>query len=102
MGMLILQRRRAAASREALRERIAHDLHDELGASLSHLALESDMARSELSAEDPMRTRLMGISETARDTLDHMRDIIWLLAPATYSWDGFQRRIEAIAERILD
>lgn len=101
VALLVMQKRRALASREALRERIAHDLHDELGASLSHLALESDLARRALSEDDPVRERLSGISESARDTLDHMRDVIWLLAPATDSWEGFQRRIESISDRIL-
>ncbi len=100
--LLISQRRRAAASREALRERIAHDLHDELGAGLSHLALESDLARRQLPDGDPLRDRLARISASARGTLDHMRDVIWLLAPATDSWSGFQGRIEAIAERMLE
>ncbi len=100
--MLIWQRRRAAVSREELRERIAHDLHDELGASLSHLALESDLARRQLSGDDPVRDRLTGLSETARETLDNMRDVIWLLAPTAESWEGFQRRVEGITERMLE
>ena len=100
--MLIWQRRRAAVSREELRERIAHDLHDELGASLSHLALESDLARRQLAGDDPVRDRLTGLSETARETLDNMRDVIWLLAPTAESWEGFQRRVEGITERMLE
>jgi len=99
---LSLQRRQAAQSREALRQRIAHDLHDELGASLSHLALQSDLARRQLSEDDPVRDRLTGLSQSARSTLDDMRDAIWLLAPATDSWDGFQKRLESISERLLD
>ena len=99
--LLIWQRRRAQLSHEALRERIAHDLHDELGASLSHIALESDLARRHLEVDHSTRARLTGISESARYTLDHMRDVIWLLAPSTNSWIGFQTRIESIVERML-
>ena len=102
VALLAWQKRRASASREALRERIAHDLHDELGASLSHLALESDLARRQLSGDDPVQERLAGLSETARETLDNMRDVIWLLAPTAESWQGFQRRVEGITERMLE
>lgn len=102
LGLLVWQRRRAAASREELRERIAHDLHDELGASLSHLALESDLARRQLAEGHPVRERLTDLSETARETLDNMRDVIWLLAPTADSWQGFQRRIESITARMLE
>lgn len=100
-AMLIRQRREAVASREALRERIAHDLHDELGASLSHLALECDLSRRQLPGDDPVRERLSGIADTARSTLDDMRDVIWLLAPTSDSWTSFQSRIESITERLL-
>ncbi|MEZ5384177.1 MAG: histidine kinase [Prosthecobacter sp.] len=102
LGLLVWQRRRAAVSREELRERIAHDLHDELGASLSHLALESDLARRQLDQGDPVRERLTVLSETARETLDNMRDVIWLLAPTADSWRGFQRRIASITARMLE
>lgn len=102
VALLVWQKRRASASREALRERIAHDLHDELGASLSHLALESDLARRQLSGDGPVQERLAGLSETARETLDNMRDVIWLLAPTAESWEGFQRRVEGITERMLE
>lgn len=100
--MLWFQRRQAAGAREALRQRIAHDLHDELGASLSHLALQSDLARRQLPEDEPVRNRLTQLSESARDTLDNMRDVIWLLAPETDSWRGFQQRLETIAERLLE
>lgn len=100
--LLLVQRREATRSREALRERIAHDLHDELGASLSHLALQSDLARRQLAENDPVRDRLTRLSGSARTTLDNMRDVIWLLAPATGSWEQFVGRVESIVERQLE
>ena len=99
---LVWQKRQAARSREALRLRIAHDLHDELGAGLSHLALQSDLARRQLPEGEPLRDRLVDLSADARNTLDNMRDVIWLLAPATDSWHGFRDRVESITERLLE
>ncbi len=96
------QRRASERAQEELRQRIAGDLHDELGASLSHLALQSDLARARLPAGDPVQERLGALSETARETLDNMRDMVWLLAPATGDWEAFTARLENIAARLLD
>lgn len=78
---LLIQRTRAKQQQDTLRTRIARDLHDEIGASLSHLAMHGDMARQQLERSALTPERLEGISASARETLDQMRDIVWLLAP---------------------
>ena len=42
------------------------------------------------------------IAATARDTLDHMRDVIWLLAPKAGTWQDLSHRLESVANRLLD
>jgi len=101
VGMLVL-RSKAQRARDELRTRIARDLHDEIGASLSHLAIQSDMARQQLARGELKPERLSGISETARDTLDNMRDIVWLLNPRAGSWRDLSLRMESISRRLLD
>ena len=100
--VLLVQRRRAALANDELKRRIAADLHDELGASLSHLALQSDLARSRVGADDPVAERLASLSDSARETLDNMRDVVWLLAPVAGSWTDLEIRLENIAERLLE
>ena len=100
--VILAQRRRAVLAAEELKRRIAGDLHDELGASLSHLALQSDLARSRISEGDPVAERLASISDSARETLDNMRDVVWLLAPVAGSWTDLETRMENIAERLLE
>ncbi|HVJ45833.1 MAG TPA: histidine kinase, partial [Luteolibacter sp.] len=78
---LTLQRSRAKRQQEKLREHIARDLHDEIGASLSHLAMQGDLARRQLDRSELKAERLVEISSSARETLDQMRDIVWLLSP---------------------
>ena len=97
---LLMQRRQAEREREALRARIAQDLHDEIGASLSHLALQGDLAARKLPPEDPMRGRVLALASTARETLGTMRDIVWLLAPAAGTWREFSARLTEIAQRL--
>tara|TARA_R110002096_G_scaffold59069_9_gene148340 strand:- start:259 stop:2232 length:1974 start_codon:yes stop_codon:yes gene_type:complete len=99
---ILVMRSIAARSREALRQRLARDLHDEIGASLSHLALQSELAGQQMRRGHLEPARLDNISATARETLDHMRDVIWLLAPASGSWSEFSQRMESIGHRLLD
>jgi len=101
--ILFFQRGRAKRREERLRERIARDLHDEIGASLSHLAMQGDLARAELHRSELAPERLENISASARATLDQMRDIIWLLAPKEGGdWRDFSMRLEAISNRLLE
>lgn len=97
-------RRRAERAGERLRARIARDLHDEIGAGLSHLALQSDLAAHGLGADDPARTRFTSLAAEARETLDDMRDIVWLLSPGGEggNWAELSRRLEAIVGRLLE
>lgn len=101
-AVLLGQRRRAAKAESELKRRLAADLHDELGASLSHLALQSDLARARVASDDPVASRLETLSENARETLDHLRDMVWLLAPVAGSWAELESRLEGIAERLLE
>jgi len=100
---LLFQQLRSKRKEEALRQRIARDLHDEIGASLSHLAMQGDLARRQLQRTDPAAKRLENLSASARETLDQMRDIIWLLAPKEGGdWHELSRRLQGISDRLLE
>lgn len=99
--MVASVRRRSARDHEAWRARLAGDLHDEIGASLSHLALQSDLARRTVGADDPLAKRLASLSESARETLDHLRDTVWLLDPACGSWSQVDSRLASVSARLL-
>jgi signal transduction histidine kinase len=101
-AVLLIQRTKARHQQDTLRTRIARDLHDEIGASLSHLAMQGDLARQQLQRSELTSDRLEGISASARETLDQMRDIIWLLAPKEGDWQELSLRLEAIARRLLE
>lgn len=63
--------------RERFRERLARDLHDELGSNLGSIALISSLAGQEDAVQ--MRVDLAEIEEVARESADSMRDMICLL-----------------------
>lgn len=101
-AVLLIQRTKSRQQQDMLRTRIARDLHDEIGASLSHLAMQGDLARQQLQRAELSPDRLEKISASARETLDQMRDIIWLLAPKAGDWQELSHRMEAIARRLLE
>lgn len=70
-------RRERILDRERHRERLARDLHDELGSNLGSIALISSFAAQEDAAQ--MRLDLAEIERVARESADSMRDMVSLL-----------------------
>ncbi|MFK8055365.1 MAG: ATP-binding protein [Saprospiraceae bacterium] len=79
----VINRRKLAQAKQQIqqvelvakeRDRIARELHDDLGGDLSNILFLSE-GTSPISEED-LRTK---ISQLSRASLDHMRDIIWAL-----------------------
>lgn len=69
-----------------LRNKIASDLHDDIGASLSSIKLFAGMAQSDPSRA--MESGVMGrIEATSLETLENMGDIVWSINPKN---DNFQ------------
>jgi signal transduction histidine kinase len=84
---------------ERERARIADDLHDELGANLTGLALKAELARSR--AENPVLGEdLASIASTARSLTDATREIIWLASPRHDSLDSLAGHLAGLVERL--
>ncbi len=61
------------------RARIARDIHDELGARLTELALEGEVAQTELPAGSAVRPRLEALCEKARAVSSAMDEVVWMV-----------------------
>ncbi len=59
------------------RARIARDIHDDLGARLTHLLLLGEVAQSELPADSETRAQFNQICEKARDLAHAMDEVVW-------------------------
>src|SRR5262249_39928940 len=66
---------------ERVRLRIAADLHDDVGSSLSRIAILSDVASREVDAGHPVGERLSEIADAARNVVDTAGDIVWSIDP---------------------
>jgi len=95
-----IQRARRARRREVerLRQRLAGDLHDEIGSNLGSIALLSEMAiRQPAGAQSD----LAEINHVARETAASMRDIVWLIKPGANTPEDFIAKFRETAGLML-
>ncbi|HEX2457970.1 MAG TPA: two-component regulator propeller domain-containing protein [Vicinamibacterales bacterium] len=68
---------------ERVRKRIATDLHDDIGSSLTRISLLSEVARREVDDDNGSITGpLSSIAGLSRELVDSMSDIVWAINPA--------------------
>lgn len=98
---------------ERLRTSIATDLHDDIGSTLTEIALVSDVGRREVDSalstgrlDAPGAQRLSSILEdiggTSRGLIDAMNDIVWAVDPKNDSFDVLLLRMKNHAARVLE
>jgi ligand-binding sensor domain-containing protein len=67
---------------ERIRTRIATDLHDDIGSSLSQIAILSEVVRQRVGGhEESVREPLSQITEASSELMDTMSDIVWAIDP---------------------
>jgi ligand-binding sensor domain-containing protein/signal transduction histidine kinase len=83
---LQLHKQQEALERE--RARIARDLHDQLGANLTQVALLGEMAGADKNSPDEIESHAKQISETARETTHSLDEIVWAINPSNDTLEG--------------
>jgi ligand-binding sensor domain-containing protein/signal transduction histidine kinase len=81
----------ALQQQEALekeRSRIARDLHDQLGANLTQVALLGEMAESDKNSPAEIASHAQQISQTARETTRSLDEIVWAVNPSNDTLDS--------------
>ncbi|GLY07090.1 MULTISPECIES: sensor histidine kinase [Actinoplanes] len=86
---------RALQAQEAERHRIAQELHDEIGQTLTAVLL--DLKRVAKLAPDDVRDQLTQVQETTRNSLDEIRRIARRLRPGVLEELGLASALRALA-----
>ena len=88
---------------ERVRTRIAMDLHDDIGANLTRIAILSEVARRSTSALGPQHDApLSSIGRIAREAAGSMSDIVWAISPEHDTLKDVVRRMRHHAEEIFE
>ncbi len=82
-----------------LRNRIAADLHDEVGSSLSSIHMLSQMA-AQPGTEKTNIDILQRMSNNAKETMEKMGDIVWMIKPGETEAGSLKQRMERFAYEI--
>lgn len=85
---------------ERTRTRIATDLHDDIGANLTRIALLSEVANQQ-PGNDKVKTLLPSIADIARESVASMNDIVWAISPEHNSLVDLTRRMRRHAEEVF-
>jgi hypothetical protein len=94
---------RHAIAVERVRSQIAADLHDGVGASLSRIAILSDVVKQQAERALPGAIpALAAIGDNARAVIDDMSDAVWLIDPRLDDLQHVVARVRALASELFD
>ena len=83
---------------QTLRNKIASDLHDDVGSTLSSISIFSQMAQQQSKEVIPL---LETIGESSRKMLDAMADIVWTINPENDQFEKIILRMRNFAYELL-
>jgi ligand-binding sensor domain-containing protein/signal transduction histidine kinase len=86
---------------ERMRTAIASDLHDDIGASLSQIAILSEVARAGGDGHVQQGEPLERVAALARELVDSMSDIVWSIRSEPHGLDSLIRRMREFALDLL-
>lgn len=86
---------------ERTRQRIADDLHDDIGSKISNVALRLDLAGRTLALRDDDQQLLADLSHTARAVVDDLRDAVWIVDAGHDTLSSLVARMEQSADEML-
>jgi len=83
---------------QSIRNKIASDLHDDIGSTLNSISVYSQVARNDSDKRD---FSLGMIGESSRKVIDAMSDIVWTINPDNDSFEKIILRLRSLAYNLL-
>jgi signal transduction histidine kinase/ligand-binding sensor domain-containing protein len=87
---------------EEVRSRIAKDLHDDVGSSLTQVSLLTEVARQAMNgASEFAGEQLSIVAKLSRELVDSMSDIVWAVNPQKDRLDDLTHRMRRFASNLF-
>jgi two-component sensor histidine kinase len=86
-----------ATKLQAIRNRIANDLHDEVGSNLSNIYIFSNVAQQKAKTNNETGPLLQKISDYTQQSMEAMNDIVWMINTHNDRFENIMARMRTIA-----
>lgn len=94
---------RQALKLERMRTKISTDLHDEIGTSLSSIAIFAELVKRETAGRSPkIIDMLESIQNTSRELIENMNDIVWAINPGNDRFEDAILKMKDYTVKILE
>jgi ligand-binding sensor domain-containing protein/two-component sensor histidine kinase len=88
---------------ETVRSRIARDLHDDMGSTLSTINILSEMAKKKIDKDSgAAKTYIEQIGDNSNRIMESMDDIVWSIDPANDNMEHIVSRMREFAGNLLE
>lgn len=89
--------------RQAIRNKIAQDLHDNMGSTLSSISVYSQVAKiQQAKGNHQVLEDVLGkIASTSSDMISEMNDIVWAINPRNDNMEKILQRMDSFAKPLL-
>ncbi|MEO5563707.1 MAG: two-component regulator propeller domain-containing protein [Chitinophagaceae bacterium] len=87
---------------QRIRNRIASDLHDDIGSSLTNISILSELSKKNLQQQDNAETFLNRITEEVQHAAQDLDDIVWSINTNEDSLEKMVARMRRYAAEIFD
>lgn len=95
-------RMRKARDIRRIRNKIASDLHDDLGATLSSISIMSELVNQQVKDQSPQASSLLEkIGSSSRNMIESVNDMVWAINPQNDSFENIIKRMRNFASEIL-
>ena len=87
---------------EQERARIARDIHDDLGSSLTHISMLSELAEADKANPKEVETHVRKIAASARETVRSLDEIVWAISPENDTWNSLVEYLSEYANEFFE
>ncbi|MES2881393.1 MAG: two-component regulator propeller domain-containing protein [Bacteroidota bacterium] len=85
-----------------IRNRIANDLHDEVGSNLSNIYIFSNVAQQKAGANNETAPLLQKISDYTQQSMDAMNDIVWMINSRNDRFENIMVRMRTLSAEFAE